>query len=200
MKKWLKDLEVIVDKLIPYLIFLLLIIIIIDLFYHEVAEKYKFEIGLVDGFIILVFLFDLIYKYNRVRNLPTFIKKYWLEILAVLPFYLIFRAVELTIGFLEISGLIKQSQNILHTGLEFEKEIALISKEAKEIEEIGARTKAFSRTFKSISRTPRFIAAASFYEKPKLLNDQENILKDVSKKTKKITLKTERKIKKLYKK
>lgn len=169
MNKWLKKLEVVVDKFIPYLIILLLFVIIIDLFFHEIAELYKFEIGFLDGFIVLVFVIDLAFKYNKVRNIPSFIRKYWLEILAVFPFYLVFRALELTLGFLEVSGLIKQSQNILHSGVEIEKEIALVTKEAREIEEIGSRTGRIARTFRSISRTPRLVAAASFYEEPKIL-------------------------------
>ena len=166
MQKWLKKLEVFVDKFIPYLIILLLFVIIIDLFYHDIAEHYKFQIALLDGFIVLVFLIDLSFKFKRAASIPQFLKKYWLEILAVLPFYLLFRALEIAIGFLELSGIIKQSQNILHTGVEIEKEISLISKEAEEVEKVGARAKSFARTFKSISRAPRLLAASSFYESP----------------------------------
>ena len=169
MKEWLKKIEVFVDKLIPYLILLLLFVIVIDLFFHETAEQYKFQISLVDGFIVLVFVVDLAFKFNRVRNIPEFVRSYWLEIIAVFPFYLVFRVLEITFGFLEVSGIIKQSQNILHSSVEVEKEVALITKEAEEVEKIGSRARTFSRTFRSISRTPRLVAAASFYEEPKLL-------------------------------
>src|SRR3989344_2134788 len=185
MKKWLKDLEIIVDKIIPYLILVLLAVIIIDLFFNNLAEQYKIQISLIDGFIILVFVIDLIYKYNRVRNFPKFVKEYWLEILAVLPFYLIFRVIETTIGFLELSGIIKQSQNILHSGVEVEREISLITKEAEEIEKIGARTNKFARIFRTVERTPRLMTASRFYEKP-LIKEEKNIVKYVKSELKKI--------------
>lgn len=166
MKEWLKKLEVIADRLIPYLLLLLVFIIIIDIFYKDVAEMYKFQIGLLDGFIVGVFLTDLIFKFIRTKNFPDFIKKYWLEILAVFPFYLLFRALELTFGFLELSGIIKQSQNIFHSGIELEKEVTLASREAREVEELGSRAGIFSRTFRSISRAPRLLEASKFFEKP----------------------------------
>ena len=159
MKKWLKSLEIFVDRVIPYLVLILLAIIIIDLFYHNIAKEYQFQIGLIDGFIILVFILDLIYKYNKVRNIPNFLKKYWLEILAVFPFYLVFRLLETTIGFLELSGIIKQGQNIFHSGVEVEKEVALIGKEASEFEKIGTKAEGISRFFPNIGRTFRAITS-----------------------------------------
>jgi len=182
MKKWLKDLEIIVDKIIPYLILVLLAVIIIDLFFHNLAEQYKIQISLIDGFIILTFVIDLIYKYNRVRNFPKFVKEYWLEILAVLPFYLIFRVIETTIGFLEISGVIKQGQNLFHSGVEVEREISLITKEAEEIEKIGARTNKFARIFRTVERTPRLMTASKFYENPKVIQEELKIAKYIKKK------------------
>ncbi len=159
MNKWLKELEVIIDKIIPYLVLILLAIIIIDLFYTHTAEKYKFQIGLIDGFIILAFIIDLGFKYNRVRNIPNFVKKYWLEILAVFPFYLIFRLLETTVGFLELSGFIKQGQNIFHSGIEVEKEVSLIGREAGELEKIGSKAEGFSRIFRNMGRTFRAITS-----------------------------------------
>ena len=172
IKELLRKTELFVDKFIPYLLVLLIFIIVIELFFHNIAEQYRYHINLLDGFIVLVFLLDLYFKYQQTKNIPTFVKKYWLEILAVFPFYLVFRFIETTLGFLEVSGLIKQGQNIVHSGLEVEKEVAVIGREvveAEKLEKIGARSRALARTFRTISRTPRLIAATQFYEEPKLL-------------------------------
>ena len=63
MKEWLKKIELFVDKFIPYLLVLLIFVIIIELFFHDVAEAYRYHINLLDGFIVLVFLLDLYNKY-----------------------------------------------------------------------------------------------------------------------------------------
>ncbi len=189
MHKLLNKLEYLVDKILPYLIILLLFVIIIDLFFHDIAEIYRFQIGLIDSIIVAAFIIDLTFKYNRVRNIPYFIRKYWLEILAIFPFYLMFRALEVTIGFLELSGFIKQGQNILHTGIEVEKEIALIGREAEEVEKIGARTRSIYRTIRTVSRTPRLFAAASFYEEPKILQEvSTKVRKEIKKELKKFKI------------
>ncbi len=192
MKEWLRKLEVFVDKFIPYLLVLLIFIIVMELFFHDVAEQYRYHINLLDGFIVLVFILDLYFKYQQTKNVPKFVRKYWLEILAVFPFYLVFRFVETTLGFLEVSGVIKQGQNILHSGVEIEKEVAVIGREvveAEKLEKIGVRSRAIARTFRTVSRTPRLVAAAQFYEEPKLLKkfDQKtrSKLKKASAKAKK---------------
>ncbi|MEK6936544.1 MAG: hypothetical protein AABW58_00565 [Nanoarchaeota archaeon] len=172
MNEWLKKIELFVDRFIPYLLVLLIFVIVIELFFHDAAEQYRYHINILDGFIVLVFLLDLYFKYQKTKNIPTFVRKYWLEILAVFPFYLVFRFVETTLGFLEVSGIIKQGQNIFHSGLEVEKEIAVVGREvveAEKLEKIGVRTRAIARTFRTVSRTPRLVAAAQFYEEPKLL-------------------------------
>lgn len=188
MKDWLKKLEVFVDKFIPYLLVLLIFIIVVELFFHDISEEYRYHINLLDGFIVLVFLLDLYFKYQKTKNIPKFVMKYWLEILAVFPFYLVFRFLEVTFGFLELSGLIKQGQNIFHSGLEVEKEVAVVGREvveAEKLEKIGIRSRAIARTFRTVSRTPRLIAAAQFYEEPMLL--------------KKASAKTKRELRKLRK-
>ena len=203
MKEWLKKLELFVDKFIPYLLVLLIFVIILELFFHEIAEQYRYHINLLDGFIVLVFLCDLYFKYQRTKNIPKFIKSYWLEILAVFPFYLLFRFVETTICFLEVSGIIKQGQNILHSGIEVEKEIAVIGKEISEAEKLGVRAREISRAFRTVSRTPRLVAAAQFYEEPKVLKkydyEARKELKDISIKAGKFTKKELKKVEKRLK-
>jgi len=76
MKPWLHKIEVFVDKIIPYLVLILLILIISDLFYHEKTSSYENEMLILDYFIVFVFIIDLSFKYYRVKNAKIFIKKY----------------------------------------------------------------------------------------------------------------------------
>ena len=173
MHKYLKKIEEIVDSLIPYCLILLLIIIVIELFFHETAELYHAPIEYADYFIIFIFVIDLIYKWFHVRKIPKFLKNYWLDIIAVFPFFLIFRLFE------ELSAIFalgETGQKILHEGLEIEKEVSKFEKEAARFEKEAARvtkelkaTRAtrFARFLRPIARLPRFAKAFSFYEHPK---------------------------------
>ena len=63
-----------IDKLIPYLIVLLLFIIIGE--FTMDLHTYEHEIHLLDSFIVLVFAIDLFFKYQTVPNNKVFVKKY----------------------------------------------------------------------------------------------------------------------------
>ncbi|MBU0461570.1 MAG: hypothetical protein KJ574_03205 [Nanoarchaeota archaeon] len=91
MKRWMHRIEVWVDKLIPYMLIVLLIIIVLEIFFKEIAEHYHIYIAIADGAVITVFVLDLIFKYIRIRNIPKFLKTCWLDILAVFPFFIFFR-------------------------------------------------------------------------------------------------------------
>ena len=143
MKKWVHKVEIIVDKIIPYLLVLLMGLIVIEVFFHEFALAYHYWVEGLDFFIIFVFVVDLLFKYERTKNIPLFLKKYWLDIIAVFPFFLVFRLFEETALIFNVIGeSLKTPQQILHTGVEGEKIIKVVSEEAKElklIEKEGAR-------------------------------------------------------------
>ncbi|MBI2672162.1 hypothetical protein HYX16_04475 [Candidatus Woesearchaeota archaeon] len=203
MKKWLKDLEIFVDKTIPFLLVALIVVVIIDLFFNEIAEKFAFQIGIIDGVIVTFFVLDLGFKYHKARTIPEFLKKYWLEIIAIFPFYLILRAFELAIGFLEFSGLLKEGQSVFHAGIEIEKEIGLATKEARElssVEKIGVRTRAFNSAFRFVRRAPRFAEAAQFYEDPKHKKEIKKFEKKKIRIVKEEIKKEEKNLKRVYKK
>ncbi len=189
MKKWLHKIEVIVDKLIVPMLLLLVVIIVLDLGFPELSHEYHLFVLLGDYLVILVFVLDLVFKWFRVRNIPLFIRKYWLDILAVFPFFLLFRVFEGILGLFSrsFSEGVQTVQSVLHTGLEVEKEGAkvaeVVTKEgtkvldvtahevariAKEAENFGkiSRTSRFARFLKPIFRAPRFLKAIPFFEKP----------------------------------
>ncbi|MBS3158680.1 ion transporter [Candidatus Woesearchaeota archaeon] len=142
MKKWMHKLEVIVDKAILPCIAVLLVIIVLELFFRETAEHYHTAISIADYFIVSIFVADLVFKYLRVRQIPLFIRTYWLDILAVFPFILLFRAVEGVYGLFVAGESIEtfaSLQSVFHEGLEVEKEVAKISEEAGKIGKEAAK-------------------------------------------------------------
>src|SRR3989344_1598716 len=123
MKKWLHTVEVIVDKLIPFLLIILAAIIILELTAHELAEKYHTYIQIFDYFLITTFIIDLGFKYHRIRNIPQLIRECWLDIIAIFPFFIVFRFFEGLLGILGISEATVQAQKVLHVGVGVEKEL-----------------------------------------------------------------------------
>lgn len=177
MKIWLHKAEKIIDLLIPYCLIILIIILVMEIGFRNFVEEQnlRIPIDVADYFIIFIFIIDLIFKYVRVRNIPKFFRKYWLEIIAVFPFFLIFRLAELAFGFSEISEGIKTAQSITHSTTEIEKEVALLRggekmlKEGEVVVKLERSTR-LSRYVKPLARIPRFLKKVPemlhFYEKP----------------------------------
>ena len=163
MKKWLHKIELIVDKLIPYLLIILFFIIIGEIFFHGKIGPYRIFVGFADNTILFIFVLDLIFKYVRMRNFPHFLKKYWLEIIAVFPAFLILRLVE---RFVPFSSFGETLQASLHETLEVEKEGKVLIREIEGTGKEASRLRYFSRFIRPIARLPRFLKAFSFYEKP----------------------------------
>src|SRR3989344_498076 len=161
MKKWLHEVEIIVDRIIPYLVILLIFLIAIEIFFYSYAEPYIIYIEIADQFIIFVFVLDLIFKFNRVRKIKIFLKKYWLDILAVFPFFLLFRAVEELALLFRFEKELAEGQKIVHSGLEVQKVISEIGESTK-----FARTEFIVRFLRPLQRIPRLFKIYPVYEKP----------------------------------
>ncbi len=169
MKAPLEKTEHFVDKAIPYLILVLFFIVIIDIFFRTVAETYHSVLFAFDSVIITFFVVDLAFKYNRVRNVPRFLRLYWLDILAVLPFLLLLRVFEevLLISERSVSAL----RNLFHVGVVIEEEI-LAGQEAERLAKTSevlakeGRVGLISKWFQPLRRLPRLLKAISFFEHP----------------------------------
>ena len=180
MHPLLKKLEHFTDRIIPYLLILLAIVLGIEFFFKDIAEKYYSLIFSVDITIIVFFSLDLIFKFNRVRKIKLFLKKYWLDIIAVFPFFLLFRVVEEVFAIFRISTELGEGQKFFHIGLETEK----LAKEEKALRELAelqketelTRTRLFARFF----RLPRLTKVFPFYEKP-IKKEIKIIEKDIKK-------------------
>lgn len=68
----------------------LLGVLIILEFTHYVDDYHDFLMWL-DYFIIAFFIADLCFKWYHVHNYLKFIKLYWIDLLAIFPFYTVFR-------------------------------------------------------------------------------------------------------------
>ncbi|MAG46972.1 hypothetical protein CL617_00060 [archaeon] len=174
MNEKLHKIEVIVDKSIPYVVLLLLYIIITDFFFQDFYHKHEIFFIIGDYFVLGIFVADLIFKFNRVRKFNIFLKKYWLDIIAVFPFFLLFRVFEEVFTFFRLGRELTEGQKIVHSGLEIEK----LAKEGRLLSELEQGSKVFSegerlvrseklvRVVRPITRAPRILKAIPFYEKP----------------------------------
>jgi len=165
MKIWLHKIEVIVDRSIPYIIIVLLFLIIGELFFYEQVQPYIKWINLTDNFVVGVFVIDLIFKYIRIRNIPKFFRKCWMDIIAVFPFFLLFRLFEELGILLGLGERIGSAQLIFHEGVEIEKEAEGIIKEGEKISKVS-RTRMAVRFIRPIARSPRLLKTLAYYEKP----------------------------------
>lgn len=152
-----KRIEHSIDKAIPFCLILILLILIAEIFFHQYTEPYQTLIEILDYIIITVFAADLFFKYQRLKNKNEFIKKYWIEIIAIFPFMLFFRTIESLIAVEMASREIKEAQTILHETVEFKRA-------ARGTE--GLRTARFIKILRPILRIPRLFKAVPFFEKP----------------------------------
>ena len=157
MKKWLIRTEHVVDRIIPLVLLILLVILILEFFFSEAIINYHTYVEVIDYFIILIFVVDLGFKYNKIRNIPLFVKKYWLEIIATIPFFLVFRFFE---GLARLFGLVEETaregQKALHAGVEISREFSKVGLEAEEVAKLS-RSERFIRFLRPIARSPRLL-------------------------------------------
>ena len=176
MKRWIHFIEVFVDKIIPYLVLLLLLIIIGEFAFQELTEHYRNYVNTADYIILSFFAVDLCFKFYRVRNVKLFFKKYWLEVIAVFPFVLVFRLFEEIFILFRFTAPIEEGQKIVHTVTEAAKigeeqkiikELSALEKETRVFRSIEEGTK-LSRTsmFLRFARLTRLARAVPLYEKP----------------------------------
>lgn len=157
----LHKVEKLVDASIGPLLAVLFIVIIGELFFSSRFEPYHKYADYFDILLISVFAVDLAFKFNRVRKIPLFLRKYWIEIIATIPFFLVFRFTE----FFGLNELVERSQTIAHEVPEVEKlerEAGSIVKDAGR----GSRAARAMRVFRALSRFPRFLRVLHFFEMP----------------------------------
>lgn len=165
MHLWIHKIEKYVDFLIGPCIVLLFIVIMIELFFKDFASQYMIWLDFFDYSIFGIFLADVIFKYIRIKPFKKFLKASWIDILAVFPFGLLFRAFEGVFNIIVASEAISGGQQIVHEAVLIEKEASTI---VNEVEKTGkvSRTSVFARMIRPITRAPRLLKAFTFHEKP----------------------------------
>src|SRR5574341_1710159 len=86
---WLESIEHFVDIAIPFMLVLLGVLIVLE-FTELIDPHHGFVLGL-DYFIIAFFVADLLFKWYHVHDALKFIKLYWIDLLAIFPFYTLYR-------------------------------------------------------------------------------------------------------------
>jgi len=115
------------DKIIPYLLIALAILLILENPFWTLVhlEEYEPGITIFDYTIVTFFVVDLIFKWFKVRRVGTFLKMYWLDIIAVFPFFFFFR-LYLRLGtLLRIGEGISEAQKVAHEAVLI-REVSLI--------------------------------------------------------------------------
>lgn len=146
--KPLNRLEKFVDRMMPFMLALLTILIILDL--THMTDRYHDQLIYLDYLIIAFFIADLSFKWVRTKNMATFVKLYWIDIVAVFPFYTVFRAYALAAE-LVASG--ESAQKILHE--------AVLLRETRVLKELEYAKLARDAELLKLAREGRLIRVAA---------------------------------------
>lgn len=158
MHPYLEDIEWTADKLIVPALFVVAVILAVELFLPELAHEYHSLINYADYAVILVFAVDLSFKLCEASTWEGFLRDYWLEIIAITPFFLVFRTIE----FLRVLSGADLSQDAAHLaeGLRSGR----LTEMFRTTE--AMRSTRFARFIRPISRSPRLARAAEFFRHP----------------------------------
>lgn len=148
MHIYLVKLHKITDYLIPYAIVVLAIDFIIHFFFPIIHSQYGIVFIILQILSLAVFAIDLGFKFHRASSWPNFLKTSWFDILALFPFFLVFRMFE-TLGLVgELSGAVSDVQGAVGTGSDIERRTHL------------------ERFIQPLLKSPRFFKILHFYNKP----------------------------------
>lgn len=159
MRPFLKKVEYLADKLIVPALLAVFLIVTVELFLPDIAQKYHGVIVLLDEVVITIFVVDLAFKIYRASNWEGFLREHWLEIIAVAPFAVVFRVIG---GIFIATDIVEISQHTAHLA-----EGARSGRFAELFRgsELTRSTR-MSRIIRAVSRSPRFAKAAQFFEAP----------------------------------
>ncbi len=147
-----EQMELIVDKLIPIVLIVLALLIVSSFFVD--LHSYEPWVSLLDSFVISFFIIDLYFKWRSVHEIKKFFKLYWLDLLAVFPFYLLFRFL---IFATEIAR-VEEAQKFLHEAALL-RDTAKSARELKAVEESSKFVRFFEESIRPLQRLLRFVAA-----------------------------------------
>lgn len=97
------SIESLVDRVVPFSLVVLFASVLSQFLYPEVLSPYETYLSFIDWSIIFLLVVDLVFKFRKATSTRKFLRRYWLEIVAVLPFVVIirtFQGVALSVEFL----------------------------------------------------------------------------------------------------
>jgi hypothetical protein len=143
------------DRLVGPALLVILVVIILEIFLPDLAHQYHTSILVADYAAISVFVVDLGFKFQRATKWKGFLKDYWLEIIAVMPGFILFRVLD---TFFVITRSAELSQDAIHLATRSERLAALAG--GSEL----TRAARFERVMLGIARTPRLARAIDFFK------------------------------------
>lgn len=133
MNDFWKRINLAINKIMPYTLILLLILIILELSIKHPSDYLLLTFEFLDIIIVEVFVIDLIFLYIKSKDIRFFFRNYWLDILAVFPFGLVFRFAEQFFLIGAEAERLLVGQKVLHEFSRSEKLLKFISEISKEI-------------------------------------------------------------------
>ena len=154
----LRWLEKFVDRVVPILLIILAVVVVLENPFWSLADLhlYRNQLFIFDSLLVIFLAADLTFKWYHIRNLKTFVRLYWLEMIAVFPFYLFFRLYVLSVEFARAG---EQAQRAIHQAI-LTREAGLL-KEAEffqSAEKVLREEGFISRLFRTIVRLYRIIS------------------------------------------
>ncbi len=93
-----------IDNIVPYALIVLFIVILVEFLYPAYLASYSIYLSIIDWGIIILFIVDLTFKFNRIRNIPLFMRRHYLDIIATIPFFIVFRFFEGAAGIMRLAS------------------------------------------------------------------------------------------------
>lgn len=158
MHPYLEKVEETADRLILPALLVVVVIVVLELFFTETAHHYDTWINIADLTVILIFAVDLSFKFRKAKTWEGFLKEHWLEIIAIIPLFYVFRVIEVV----RLAGTVEVGQETAHLA-----EGARSGRFTEIFRSAEAtRTSRFGRFIRFFSRAPRFGKAAEFFRHP----------------------------------
>lgn len=154
-----REFEHFTDHVIPFLVIALAVVLVLENPFWTLVhlEDYEPWITIFDSVVVFFFVVDLVFKWFKTKTVREFFRLYWLDIVAVFPFYLAFRAYAQIVGLFRIGEEISETaQKLAHEAVLLRearmfREAEEVAKEARVVREMGV----MSRTIRAIQRLLR---------------------------------------------
>ena len=159
MSRYVNKVHKVTDFLLPWALIMLLMVLFIDLFFNDFYYRYEIYFLILNYSSLSIFVLDLLFKFHRAKTTKIFFKKNWLDVLATLPFFLVFRIFEALNALLVIVDIGTISQEAVGIAREAQREGRIIIRSARLVN--------FRKFLKDAIQNPKRLHTLHFFDKPK---------------------------------